>query len=125
VHPAYRGTSTSSTSPYGSPISSRHMTSNHPYTSQSSNSQDHTGYGNSRNNSVSSTSTTTYGVSTSTSRVQYTVQTQGGRVLYKAQHQSSKQTHYQPPTSMKCEPVRTSRDIRKGSQEAPATPSSR
>ena len=118
VHPAYRGTSTSSASPYGSPVSSRHMTSNLP---------DHMGYGSSRNNSVSSTSTstTTYGVSTSTSRVQYTVQTQGGRVLYKAQHQSSKQTHYQPPTSMKCEPVRTSRDIRKGSQEAPATPSSR
>ncbi|XP_045166561.2 FERM domain-containing protein 4A-like isoform X3 [Mercenaria mercenaria] len=126
VHPAYRGTSTSSASPYGSPVSSRHMTGNHPYTSQSNASQDHMGYGNSRANSVSSTSssTTTYGVSTSTSRVQYTVQTQGGRVLYKAQHQSSKQTHYQPPTSMKCEPVRSSRDIRRGSQEAPATPTS-
>lgn len=124
VHPAYRGTSsTSSNSPFGSPVSSRHMTSSHPYPSSSY--QDNSNYGNSWNNATTSTSTTTtsnYGVSTTTSRVQYTVQTQGGRVLYKAQHQSSKQTHYQPPSSMKCEPVRSTRDLHSGSHEAPATP---
>lgn len=126
VHPAYRGNSMSSASPFSSPVSSRHMINTHPYSSQSNSSQDHTGYGNYLTDSVSSSSGTsaTYGVSTTTSRVQYTVQTQGGRVLYKAQHQSSKQTHYQPPTSMKCEPVRSSRDIRKGSHEAPPTPTS-
>ncbi|KAL4226372.1 FERM domain-containing protein 4A [Mactra antiquata] len=122
VHPAYRGTSTSSNSPIGSPVSSRHMTSSHPYPSSSY--HDNSNYSNSWNVTTSSTSSTApnYGVSTTTSRVQYTVQTQGGRVLYKAQHQSSKQTHYQPPTSMKCEPVKSSRDLRSGSHEAPATP---
>lgn len=108
-HPAYRSTA--------SPLSSRHMVSNSPYPPSHSSSYEESGYyGNPQ---------TSYGVSTTTSRVQYTVQTQGGRVLYKAQHQSSKQTHYQPPTSMKCEPVRGNKEIRTGSHEASATSPSR
>lgn len=105
-HPAYRSTA--------SPISSRHMVSNSPYPSHSSSHDESGYYGNPQSNSQ-------FGVSTTTSRVQYTVQTQGGRVLYKAQHQSSKQTHYQPPTSMKCEPVRVNKEIHGGSHEAPAS----
>ncbi|XP_052279634.1 FERM domain-containing protein 4A-like isoform X3 [Dreissena polymorpha] len=121
-HPAYRGHhgNSVSNSPFGSPLSSRHMVSNYPYPTHS-HSYDSLGQPNSHGDSVlsSSVSTTTYGVSTTTSRVQYTVQTQGGRVLYKAQHQSSKQTHYQPPSTYKCEPVR-SKEMHKGSHEAPA-----
>lgn len=113
-HPAYRGAGSSA-----SPASSRHMVSNSSYpSSHSSSHEDSSYYGNQGTNSQ-------YGVSTTTSRVQYTVQTQGGRVLYKAQHQSSKQTHYQPPTSMKCEPVRVCKEIRSTSHEAPASSTSR
>ena len=99
-HPAYRSTA--------SPISSRHMVSNYPSHSGSHDDSSQHGYSNPQSNSQ-------FGVSTTTSRVQYTVQTQGGRVLYKAQHQSSKQTHYQPPSNVKCEPVHGA------SHEAPAS----
>ena len=88
----------SNSSPMNSPISSRHMKF-----SSSSRSQD--GDQSSYGSSVTSTSYQ-QGVSTTTSRLQYTVQTGAGQVLYKAQHQSSKHTHYQPPTAMKCNAVR-------------------
>ncbi|XP_052781859.1 FERM domain-containing protein 4A-like isoform X3 [Mya arenaria] len=129
-HPAYRGQSgAGSNSPFGSPLSSRHMVSNYPYPSSHSGSTSQFDNPSGQSNQISSlsssssTTATTYGVSTTTSRVQYTVQSPGGRVLYKAQHQSSKQTHYQPPTSMKCEPVRVSHGTptHRGSHEAPAT----
>ena len=95
----------SNSSPINSPLSSRHMN----FSTSRSQDGDHSGYG----NSVSSTSYQ-QGVSTSTSRVQYTVQTRSGQVLYKAQHQSSKHTHYQPPTAMKCNPVRETPKVTTG-----------
>ena len=94
----------SNPSPINSPLSSRHM----KFSSLGSH-DDHSSYG----NSVVSTSYN-QGVSTTTSRVQYTVQSRSGQVLYKAQHQTSNHTHYQPPTAMKCNPVRDSPQVATG-----------
>ena len=97
----------SSSSPFGSPVSSRHMPVNHPYSSQNQMPSENVGFTGERTNVTSSTTSSyEHGVSTTTSRIQYTVQSQSGRVLYKAQHQTSRHTHYTPPTSMKCEPVK-------------------
>jgi len=132
INPAYRGQpvpgqgsqGSGSSSPFNSPLSSRHMVSSYPYPPAQdipiNNAQSPTI---SSVVTTSSTTTNSYGISTTTSRVQYTVQSRSGQVLYKAHHQSSKQTHYQAPASLKCEPVR-SRDrdtTSRGSHEAPAS----
>ena len=94
----------SNSSPINSPLSSRHMN----FSSSRSQDGDRPGYGNSVSSSYQQ------GVSSTTSRVQYTVQSRSGQVLYKAQHQSSKHTHYQPPTAMKCNPVRETPKVTTG-----------
>ena len=104
AHSQFR--SGSNPSPINSPLSSRHMKFA-PIRSQDG---DHSSYG----NSVVSQTYNQDGVSTTMSRVQYTVQSHTGQVLYKAQHHSSKQTHYQPPTAMKCNPVRDSPQVTMG-----------
>ena len=104
AHSQFR--SGSNPSPINSPLSSRHM----KFAPIGSPEGDHTSYG----NSVVSQTYNQGGVSTTMSRVQYTVQSHSGQVLYKAQHHSSKQTHYQPPQAMKCNPVRDSSQVAMG-----------
>ncbi|KAL3852033.1 hypothetical protein ACJMK2_015722 [Sinanodonta woodiana] len=97
-----------SSSPFGSPVGGRHA---NPHVQKQTQQYEIKNCGRGGGTATVSSTTTTYHTvkeRSSSSQVQISTSTSQGRIMYKARQENSKQSQYQAPVPLKCDPVRSS-----------------